>query len=100
MSNEALGFSTAQKVEVKAGEVAAIHLDPKGQANINALPWAEVWWDGRKIGETPIANYSLPLGTQEFVFKNPQFGERRVTATIRASEEAAVSLDFSKTPQP
>ncbi len=96
----ALGFSTAQKVDVKAGDVAAIHLDPKGQANINALPWAEVWWDGRKIGETPIANYSLPLGTQEFVFKNPQFGERRATATIRASEAAAVSVDFSKTPQP
>jgi len=95
-----LGFSTAQQVDVTAGAVAAIHLDPKGQVNINAVPWAEVWWDGRKIGETPIANYTLPLGTQEFVFKNPQFGERRATATIRASEAAAVSVDFSKPPQP
>jgi hypothetical protein len=100
MSNEALGFSTAQQVEVKAGEVAAIHLDPKGQVNINAAPWAEVWWDGRKIGETPIANYSLPLGTQEFLFKHPQLGERRVAATIRAGEQAAVSVDFAKTPEP
>lgn len=100
LSNDGLGFSTAQQVDVTAGAVAAIHLDPKGQVNINAVPWAEVWWDGRKIGETPIANYTLPLGTQEFVFKNPQFGERRATATIRASEAAAVSVDFSKPPQP
>ena len=98
LSNEALGFSTAQQVDVTAGDVAAIHLDPKGLANINAVPWAEVWWDGRKIGETPIANYSVPLGTQEFVFKNPQFGERRATATIRAGDAAALSVDFSKQP--
>ena len=85
-------------VEVTAGDVSWVRLDPKGQANFNAIPWAEVWSDGRKLGDTPIANYELQLGSHEFVFKHPQFGERKVTATIRAGQPAAVATDFTKQP--
>ena len=45
--------------------------------NLNALPWAEVWIDGRRIGETPLANIKIPLGDHEAVFRHPQLSERR-----------------------
>ena len=32
---------------------------PKGTIALNAVPWAEVWVDGEKVGETPIGNLSL-----------------------------------------
>jgi hypothetical protein len=96
LTNKALKYSTTQTVDIEPGEVRQIKLDPKGAANINAQPWAEVWIDGTKAGETPIANLALTIGVREIVFRNPQFGERRITATIIAGETASISVDLSK----
>ena len=98
LSHADLGYTAIQEVDVNAGEVTSITINPVGAVNFNAAPWAEVWLDGRKIGETPIANMMLPLGQREFVFRNSQLGERRVTATIRADKPTAVSVDFTKQP--
>jgi hypothetical protein len=38
----------------------------------------------------------VPLGTREFVFKHPQYGERKVTALIRADQPTPVSVDFTR----
>ncbi len=95
-SNHDLGFRIEREVQVTAGDVTSLRLDAAGKANFNAVPWAEVWSDGRKIGDTPLANHSLPLGSHEFVFRHPQLGERRVTATIHAGQTTAVAVDFTK----
>jgi hypothetical protein len=68
--------------------------------NLNAVPWAEVWVDGQKKGETPIANLSVPLGTRDVVFKHPEFGERKMSATVNAKTPTVLSVDFSKPSQP
>ena len=96
LTNKDLQYSTTATVDVEPGEVKQIKLDPRGSANINAQPWAEVWIDGAKVGETPLANLSLPLGSRDIVFRNPKFGERKVTATITAGAPATISIDFSK----
>jgi len=96
LHNADLGFGVEQSVEISPGGVSSIRLDPKGSANLNAIPWAEVWTGGHKIGDTPIANLQLPLGSQEFIFKHPQFGERRVTTVVRANQPAAIAVDFTK----
>lgn len=100
LSNRDLGYSTVQTVEIAPGEERAITVQPVGELNANALPWAEVWIDGQKVGETPIAHLQVPLGTHEIVFKHPQFGERRMTARVTATAPVAVSADFTKPPQP
>jgi hypothetical protein len=64
--------------------------------NLNAIPWAEVWLDGQKLGDTPLADIPVPLGLREFVFKNAQFGERKVGATIKATANPPVVVDFTK----
>ena len=96
LTNADMGYRAEEDVTVTAGETNSVRLEPTGHANINAIPWAEVWSNGRKIGDTPIANYTLPLGSQEFVFRHPQFGERKVSATIRAGQPVAVAVDFTK----
>ena len=98
VSNRQLGYSETHTVEIGAGEEARLNLTPTGIVSANAQPWAEVWVDGNKVGETPIANLEVPLGTREFIFKHPQHGERRVTATVTASSPTALSVDFTKTP--
>jgi hypothetical protein len=96
LSNRELGYSTEKEVDIQAGEVYSVTIDPRGPVNFNAVPWGEVWLDNQKIGDTPIANFQVPLGVREFVFKHPQFGERRVSATVRAGAPLAVSVDFTK----
>ena len=96
VSNKDLSYVATETVEIQAGEVTRVTLDPRGRANINAAPWAEVFIDGEKAGETPLANVAIRLGTREIVFRNPQFGERKVTATITAGVHATISIDFAK----
>ena len=95
-TNKDLGYTGTQEVLVEPGEVKSVSVEPKGQVNLNALPWAEVWLDGTKLGDTPLAGTAVPIGLHEFVFKNPQFGERKVSATIKATGNPPVTVDFSK----
>jgi len=95
LNNREFGYSSVQRVDVVAGEEKTITLTPTGLINLNAQPWAEVWIDGAKAGETPLANLQVPLGTREIVFKHPQYGERRVTRTI-TSTKSALSVDLTK----
>ena len=95
-SNKELGFSETRTVDIEPGGVRNVTVEPKGTANINASPWAEVWLDGKKLGETPLADTPVPLGLHEFVFKHPQHGERKISATIRANAAAQISMDFTK----
>ena len=95
-SHKEFGYSATQDVDVEPGGVRTVTINPKGTAAFNATPWAEVWLGGTKFGETPLASTPVPLGTHEFVFKHPELGERRITATIRAGETSTVSADFTK----
>lgn len=95
-SNKDLGYSAVHKVDIEAGEEHVLTVEPRGALNLNAVPWAEVYIDGQRAGETPLANLQVPLGTREILFKHPQFGERRIAAVVTASAPSAVSVDFTK----
>jgi hypothetical protein len=69
---------------------------PKGTVAVNAQPWAEVWIDGERIGETPIGSVALPLGVHEVVFRHPELGERRATTTVTAGAPARLSVDLRR----
>lgn len=95
--NEPLGFRVSRTLDVAAGKVAAMSVEiPNGTIGLNALPWAEVWIDGAKVGETPIGNLPIAIGTHEIVFRHPDLGERRQTVIVTLKEVARFSADFSK----
>lgn len=96
LTNKELGYKVVKEVEVEPGEVRSVTLEPRGEASFNAIPWAEVWMDGQKLGDTPLGTVRVPLGMREFVFKHPQHGERRVTASIRADQPSAIGVDFTR----
>jgi len=96
-SNEALGYRASQTIQVAPGQVARIKPDwPSGTIAINATPWANVTLDGQDLGETPVGNTSVPVGTHEVVFRHPQFGEQRITATVTATTPTRLSIDMRK----
>ena len=95
--NEAVGFRARRTVSIKPGATSAIKLDaPPGTLHINAVPWAEVWIDGERIGETPIGNLQTRIGNHEIVFRHPELGERRTTAMVTLKEPVRISMDLRK----
>lgn len=93
--NEPLGFRATRVVQVGPGKVASITLDlPQGVVNLNAAPWAEVWIDGRRVGDTPIGNLSVSIGPHEVVFKHPQFGEKRHAISVTLGAPLRLSVDM------
>lgn len=95
--NEALGVQSIQKVAVVSGKTTTTSVElPTGLLSLNALPWAEVWVDGERIGETPIANLSRRVGTHQVVFRHPQFGERTETVVVTLRQPARLGIDMRR----
>jgi hypothetical protein len=95
MTNDALGFQTTRRIAIAADRTTAVPVEvPTGTVNINALPWAEVWLGGERIGETPIANLSRPIGNYEVLLRHPQYGERRARVTVSARQTARLGVDM------
>jgi hypothetical protein len=93
--NETLGYRATRAVQVLPGKVATLAVDlPRGIVHLNATPWAEVWVDGQRVGETPMGNLSIPIGAHEVVFRHPQFGEKRHAISVTLSAPARVSVDM------
>lgn len=95
--NDALGYRTTKTVNVSPGQTANIRLDlPRAPMALNAVPWAEVWVDGQRVGETPIGSVQVSIGPHEVVFRHPELGERRVVTTVTLAGPAKVSVDMRK----
>src|SRR4029079_14892001 len=76
LANQRLGYEQPQKVTVIAGKGTTLELAaPQAMVSANARPWADVLVDGKNIGQTPIANFAIPIGAHEVLFRHPQLGE-------------------------
>ena len=84
------GYSSADKLTTLNLEL------PRGVVNLNASPWAEVFLDGQRVGETPIGNLAVPIGPHEIVFRHPQFGERRHAVSVTAGVPVRVSVEMKQ----
>ena len=92
---DSVGFTTRRAVRITAGQATTIEVAvPTVAVNINATPWAEVFVDGQRVGETPLANVALALGSHEIVFRHPELGERRVQALATLRETTRVTVDM------
>jgi hypothetical protein len=95
--NQTLGYRATRAIQVPPGKVTPIAIElPEGTININAAPWADVFIDGRHVGETPIGNLSLAIGPHEIVFRNPQLGEKRQAVSVTLNAPVRLSVDMKK----
>ena len=95
--NEAIGYKATRKITVVSGKVASASVElPSGQLSLNAQPWAEVWLDGERVGETPIANLATRVGSHDVIFRHPQLGERRETVVVTLRQPARLGVDLRR----
>ena len=97
LENESVGFRDVRTIEVIPGKVTPVPVSlPKGEISINARPWAEVFVDGNRVGETPVSQLSLPVGIHEIVFRHPDLGERRTSVVVKIGATGRAFTDFTK----
>jgi hypothetical protein len=93
--NDAIGYRSHRTIDVVSGKTTVVPVEmPFGSLSINALPWADVWIDGERVGETPIANLARRLGSYDVVFRHPEFGEKRETITVTLRQTARIGVDM------
>jgi hypothetical protein len=99
--NRERGFRDMRVVEVGPAAVVAVNIqesDIEGIVRIDAPSGSEVFIDGQRIGEAPIAEQRVAAGTREILVRHPQFGEKKVSATITSSAPAELKIDFEAAP--
>jgi hypothetical protein len=97
MVNRSLGYQDARQVDVAAGRTTAVRVDPpKVSISVNARPWAEVTLDGESVGQTPLANLPVTVGSHEIVFRHPQFADRRQTIVVTTNGANRFAADLTR----
>jgi hypothetical protein len=95
LAADSVGFRATRTVRVTAGQTVALSVDlPRAPLSINAVPWAEVFIDGVRVGETPIGNLPQTVGSHEILFRHPQLGERKMTTLVTTKESNRISIDM------
>jgi hypothetical protein len=95
LSNDAVGYRSRREIDVAPGQVTTVPVElPYGALSINAQPWAEVWINGDRVGETPIANLARRIGTYDVVFRHPELGERRETVNVTLRQPVRLGVDM------
>jgi hypothetical protein len=95
--SQSLDYRERRKIEIAPGKVTTLRIDaPKGAISVNARPWADVSIDGNDVGQTPIANLAVPIGTHYMIFRHPQFGERRQTIVVTSKGPNRIAMDLTK----
>jgi hypothetical protein len=92
--SENLGYRRTFDVTVEPGGTAAISLPmPRVPVTIEGPDGVDLVLDGEPMGKLPIQGLHVALGTRDFLFKHPDFGERRqvITATLHAPVRVVVT---------
>jgi hypothetical protein len=89
------GFRVRKTVEITPGRTTAVSIPlERVPLSVNATPWAEVWIDGSRVGETPMASVMTTIGPHDVEFRHPELGRKVVPVRISLKEPARVTVDM------
>lgn len=94
LQNKTLGFLETRTIAVKPGETTAVSVTlPTTAFTVTTSAPAEVWVDGDRVGDAPIVDLALEIGTHDVLVRSAERGERRIafTATV---EPVRLTIDF------
>jgi hypothetical protein len=92
---DTLGFRQTSRLVIEPNTVRQLSVElPAVPVNINASPWAEVWVDGRRIGETPIGRSMQTIGEHQVAVRHPEHGEKRATMVVTLKGPSRLSVDM------
>jgi hypothetical protein len=90
-----LGYRESRRVEVNPGQATAVSLvPPPSTLNVTASLPATVMIDGQRVGETPLADQPIALGTRDIIVRSATGAERRYTRQVTVAP-IRIDVDFS-----
>jgi hypothetical protein len=93
--NRALGYQETRHVDVRPGETTQLSIaPPRSKATFTATAPAEVWVDGVSVGQTPLIDLPVEIGTHHVRMKSGT-AERQFTVTATMTP-LAFNADFSQ----
>jgi hypothetical protein len=91
-----VGFRTHRTIRVEGNQTTSVAIPiPEASLNVNATPWAEVWVDGRRVGDTPLANVMVAVGAHEITLRHPQLGEKRIRTVVVMDKQNRVAANMA-----
>lgn len=96
IENRDLGYSEVRKVSIEPGATATVSLEPPfSTLSVTAASQSEVTVDGVDIGETPITNVPVKMGTRTIVVTDRIGNTRRMTITV-TSRPVLLDVNFTR----
>ncbi|MBI3490684.1 MAG: PEGA domain-containing protein [Acidobacteria bacterium] len=81
--NRALGYEETRHVDMKPGEVASLSIaPPRSTLTVTSSAPAQVWLDGKLLGDTPLGAVPIDLGTHAVVLKRADGETRELSVTV------------------
>ena len=94
--NREFGYQEVRRVNVdSAGTTRLSLVPPTTTVSVTANEPAEVFVDGKRLGDTPVAGASIDRGTREIVVRSATAGERRFFLKA-AAQPIELAVDFSQ----
>ncbi len=90
-----INYKTSIKIESNKELTKTIMLK-KGKLSLSVKPWANIYVNGKKIGQTPIPPKVLYEGTYNIVLKNPKYPSFSKTIKIKPGRTTLIMKDFKK----
>jgi hypothetical protein len=95
--SEPLAFRSHVDVEVVEGQSATVNVVvPTSTLHIEADALSDVTIDGAKVGITPIAPLTLPIGSHTVVVSHPHLGRQRREVTVTAGSPARLVVNLQQ----
>ena len=96
LENRDLGYRETRKVEVQPGQTTSLSLVASPSLlTVTASAPAVVLIDGQQVGETPLTDHPIALGTRDVVVKAADGTERRFTRKVTVAP-VQIHVDFSQ----
>jgi len=71
-----------------------------GRVEVRVHPWAEVFFNGKSHGTTPLPPLTVPAGRQIFVLRNSDLGvEKHVPIVVPAGGETTLTANLMNEPR-
>ena len=94
--NRGLGLREIRHVEIRPGETSVLSLEtPVSHLTITSSEPATVSIDGEQVGETPLTDHVVPIGTRDVTVVSASGVTRHQTLTV-TTQPAQLEIDFSK----
>jgi serine/threonine-protein kinase len=70
---------------------------PPGKLRLITVPWADIYYKGKKIGQTPLVDVKLPAGEVKLRAVNRAAGiDQFITVSIKSGERVTKRLNFKR----